>query len=314
MLSRRSQPPSRHDSPVVTTDLPLPPHPVAREAGQTTANPALGKEPPQSPRSHRAGDDKVNKIDTQPTMPPPSVPSQTPSALELRETAKQSRAEDRNARPVVESRSRNGSAAPSPRHRSTSPPSGPGTRNSSADSRTSRTRSDRRPPDGDEKKVDRESRETREPGPPTRRDSITHTRSERAGRERTSTRESDKDGEREKDRDRERDRGRDRHERERDKDRDRDRGERDRERGRDRDRDRERDRDRHRRGGDDKERDRERKERDSHNRGPSATVPSPSETTRPGRSQTEENLGKRRRGEEEVRLAPVNILSTLIFF
>ncbi|KAK0191289.1 transcription factor/nuclear export subunit protein 2-domain-containing protein [Armillaria mellea] len=303
-LSRRSQPPSRHDSPVAATDLPLPPHPVARDAGLTAANSALGKEPPQSPRSHRVGDDKVNKIDIQPTMPPPSVPSQTPSAQELRETAKQSilqkAAEDRNTRPVVESRSRNGSAAPSPRHRSTSPPSGPGTRNSSADSRTSRTRSDRRPTDGDEKKVDRESRETREPGPPTRRDSITHTRSERAGRERTSTREGDKDGEREKDRDRERDRGRDRHERERDKDRDRDRGERDRERGRDRDRDRERDRDRHRRGGDDKERDRERKERDSHNRGPSATVPSPSETTRPSRSQVDDNLGKRRRGEEEA--------------
>ncbi|KAK0490679.1 transcription factor/nuclear export subunit protein 2-domain-containing protein [Armillaria novae-zelandiae] len=251
-LSRRSQPPSRHDSPVVATDLPL--LPVAREAGQTTANSALGKEPPQSPRSHRAGDDKVNKLDIQPTMPPPSVPSQTLSAQEFRETGKSSQkvADDRNARPVVEARSRNGSAAPSPRHR---------TRNSSANSRTSRTRSDRRPTDGDEKKGDRESREAREPGPPTRRDSITHTRSERAGRERTSTREGDKDGEREKD---------------------------------------QRDRDRHRRGGDDKERDRERKERDSHNRGPSATVPSPSEATRPNRSQTDDSLGKRRRGEEEA--------------
>ncbi|KAG7448931.1 uncharacterized protein BT62DRAFT_653210 [Guyanagaster necrorhizus] len=303
-LSRRSQPPSRHDSPVVATDLPLSTRPVVREAGQATTNPALGKEPPQSPRSHRAGDDKINKPEAQPTMPPPSVPSQTLSAQELRETAKQSilrsekNTDDRNVRPAVESRSRNGSAAPSPRHRSISPPSGPGTRNSSADSRTSRTRSDRRPADGDEKKIERESREAREPGPPTRRDSITHTRSERAVRERTSTRDSDKDGEREKDRDRERDRGRDRHERERDKDRDRDRG--DRERERDRDRDRERDRDRHRRGGEDKERDRERKDRDSNTRGPNATAPAPSETTRPGRSQNDDNLGKRRRGEEEA--------------
>lgn len=272
--------------------------------------PTSNKEPPQSPRSHRPLEDKPQKV-----MPPPSAPSQTLSAQELRETAKQSigsrpdKSDERSARPSNDPRSQNGSAnaSPVPRRRSPSPP---GTRNGSADSRASggRPRSDRGSGDGnDDKKSNRESRQESHVG---RRDS----RSERAGRERNSAREAEKD----KDAERDRDRGiRDRHgdkerDRERDKDKDRrERGERDRERERERDRDRDRDRDRHRR--DDKDRDRDpRKERDPVGRDTptSAAALGPDSRGLPSRPDTsrhrdapngDDALGKRRRVEDEVR-------------
>ncbi|KZV72082.1 hypothetical protein PENSPDRAFT_733684 [Peniophora sp. CONT] len=152
-----------------------------------------------------------------PGMPPPMAPSQTPSAQELRETARQTMtrkaeeqaADERLARvPPTEPRHGNSRApSPSTRRRSVSPPTQPGTRNGSMDSRGSggRARDTER---GEERIGDHDTRA------PDRRDR----------RERTTTREAE----------REKDRGRDRHgERER-KDREREvrekeRGERDRE-------------------------------------------------------------------------------------
>lgn len=281
----------------------------------TLTNVTYGKEPPQSPRSHRA-DDKQPRSEK--VMPPPSAPSQTISAQELRETAKQSvmhrtdKSEDKPGRPSTDSRSQNGSAnaSPVPRRRSPSP-TRPGTRNASADSRASggHTRSDRGPGDSsdrpDDRKSDRDSRQDpRDHGSTLlRRDS----RSERSGRERISGREVDRDKDKDIDRDRDRDRVRDRHgDKERDRDRDKDRREKDRERDRERDRDRDRDRDRHRR--DDKDRDREgRKDRDTVSRhAPTSTVTPTSDSrslaTRPGHrdvSNGDENLGKRRRPTED---------------
>ena len=106
-------------------------------------------------------------------MPPPSAPSQTLSAQELRETAKQSianrpdKTDDQTTRPSNDSRSQNGSANASPvsRRRSPSPPVGPGTRNGSTDSRASggRPRSDRGSGDSndhlDDRKSNRDSRQ-----------------------------------------------------------------------------------------------------------------------------------------------------------
>lgn len=227
-------------------------------------------------------------------MPPPSVPSQTPSAQELRETAKQTIHRPEKLEPP---RTSGGSAAPSPRHRSPSPSSRPGTRNTSAESRASggRSRSDR-DPDRDDRR-DRENRQDpRDTSALNRRDSLTHNRSERSGRERVSTRDSDK----ELDRDKDRDRGRDRHgDREKERDRDLDRV---------RDRDRDRDRDRHRR--DDKDRDRDgRKERDINRIQPNG-IPAASQEDRglpsrpdPGRHRGvlsgEDGLGKRRRPPDD---------------
>lgn len=255
-----------------------------------TPTSALGKEPPQSPRNHRAQDEKQNRSDK--PMAPPSVPSQTLSAQELRETAKQTmvnrpeRPDDRPPRGSYQRDSTN--EPPVPRRRSVSPPSRPGTRNASADSRASggRARSDRG--SGDDKKSDRDNRqEPREHGSSHgRRDS----RTDRGTRDR----EKDKDVER----DRDRDRPRDRH-----GDREKERSHRDRDRERDRDRDR--DRDRHRR--DDKDRDREnRKDRDTAGRNGLSNAVAPAADgrglpTRPDPSRHrevpgyEESLGKRRR-------------------
>ena len=310
---------SRYSSPAVVAD-PSRSHgkevlrPQTPAQGPSNTHGTLGKEPPKSPRSHRPVDDKAPRADPNPVMPPPSVPSQTLSAQELRETAKQSigrppdKGEDKGVRSTNETRNQNGSADPSPtsRRRSASPLSRPGTRNPSAESRASggQARSDRGNADGDDKRSDRESRqEARDHGATLgRRDSLTHNRSDRGGRDRTD---KDKEGEK----DRERERGRDRHgDRDRDKERDRDRDrerdrDRDRERDRDRDRDRERDRDRHRR--DDKERDRDgRKERPAAN----TPVPVPEDRappTRPDPSRHrnaqngEEGLGKRRRPADD---------------
>ncbi|KAI0312477.1 transcription factor/nuclear export subunit protein 2-domain-containing protein [Amylostereum chailletii] len=271
------------------------------------------KPPPQSPRSYRM-DERPQRRDSQPIMAPPSNPSQTSEAHELRETAKlttgrkteeQQQSEDRPPRaPPSEPRYQNGgSRAPSPRRRSTSPPTRPGTRNGSVESRNSgeRSRSDRGDNDRDDKSADREGRsDTRAP---ERRESLSH-RSER--KERGSARDSDREKEREKER------GRDRHgDRDRDRDRTRDRGERDirdrdreRERGergeRDKERDRDRDRDRHRRDEKDVDRD-SRKEREASARGnpPSDERTGPPSRPDPSRhrngSTVDESLGKRRR-------------------
>lgn len=265
----------------------------ARESPLLQSSPGIDKEPPQSPHSLRLLDEKA-RPDALPAMPPPSVPSQTPSAQELRETAKQTIHRPEKLEPP---RTSGGSAAPSPRHRSPSPSSRPGTRNTSAESRASggRSRSDR-DPDRDDRR-DRENRQDpRDTSALNRRDSLTHNRSERSGRERVSTRDSDK----ELDRDKDRDRGRDRHgDREKERDRDLDRV---------RDRDRDRDRDRHRR--DDKDRDRDgRKERDINRIQPNG-IPAASQEDRglpsrpdPGRHRGvlsgEDGLGKRRRPPDD---------------
>ncbi|KAG2755797.1 hypothetical protein P692DRAFT_20853707 [Suillus brevipes Sb2] len=277
-------------------------------------------EPPHSPRPRT--DEKQSQPSPSEAMPPPSAPSQTISAQELRETAKQSignrppdRADDKRSQP--------GSGAPSPisRRRTPSPPPRPGTRTHSMESRASGRRSDRGSGDGDrpdDRPSDREARV--EPRVSTgRKDAATHPRSDKGTRERTSTRDSDRDrdserdrdsrrdrhGERDRDRDREKERDRDRErdrERERDKDKDRDRRDRDRER----DRDRDRDRDRHRR--DEKDRDRDsRKDREVSGRGPASTAASaaldtrnlptrPDPTRHSSRAQLgDDALGKRRR-------------------
>ncbi|KAF4602377.1 THO complex subunit 2 [Pleurotus pulmonarius] len=126
---------SRRASPIVNGDH-------AEANGQRPERPAS-----QSVDRYRPNEDKVSRNDTLPAqnipagMPPPSLPSQTLSAQELRETAKQSiaiKVDDKPGR-VNDVRSQNGSAAPSPSHRrrSQSPQSRPGTRNASADSRHS---------------------------------------------------------------------------------------------------------------------------------------------------------------------------------
>ncbi|PFH52601.1 hypothetical protein AMATHDRAFT_74079 [Amanita thiersii Skay4041] len=270
---------------------------ISKEQLSTQYTSSQGREPPQHPSAHRPHDDK--RMDVTPVMPPPSAPSQTPSAQELRETARQSIGRtDR-----LEPRSHNSSAAPSPRHRSPSPATRPGTRNPSSESRTSggRSRLDRGSSENapEDKRQEKDGRgEPRVHGmAPSRRDSLTHNRSDRGARERARDNEKDRD-------DRDRERGRDRHS---DRERDRDR-ERERERERARDRDRDRDRDRHRR--DEKDRDREsRKDRDDGNRGQSVTVPPPQDDralpTRPDPSRHravpsgEDGLGKRRRPIED---------------
>ncbi|KAI6047038.1 transcription factor/nuclear export subunit protein 2-domain-containing protein [Pisolithus marmoratus] len=256
------------------------------------------------------------------SMPPPIAPSQTLSAQELRETAKQTMGQRSSERPdgdrkPTDSRSQPGSKAssPLPQHRSSSPPPRAGTRNHSQESRTSGGRpSDRGDIDrSDERTSDRELRQ--EPRGMSRRDNgvPTMSRGERSARERGPTRESDRD--RESDRERDRERTRDRHgggerDRERDKEREKDRDRERRERDRERDRDRDRDRDRHRR--DDKDRDREsRKERDGSGRmiiptGPTATPEGRAVPTRPDpvrhRSTAQpidDALGKRRRPTDD---------------
>lgn len=163
------------------------------------------------------GDDKAT-----PGMPPPAVPSQTMSAQELRETAKQTMHRHDRAPEAVPAtpptapttttatpKKAVDSVTSSPRRRSPSPQSRPGTRNHSTDSRASGGK----------------TRSTKDSGrqEPTRRDSLTHVRSDRPRRE------SERD-------DRDRDRGgRDRHgdgrdshrERERERDHNRDRHRRD---------------------------------------------------------------------------------------
>ncbi|KAK7060210.1 THO2 plays a role in transcriptional elongation [Paramarasmius palmivorus] len=295
-------PPSeRHDEIRPSSAATNGPPPINERVSTIKDASTSGSPSPQSPRGPRRTDDKPPAVDAQPTMPPPTAPSQTSSAQELRETAKQSmtrpdrleKSEDKTSRSTNEPRSQNGSAAPSPRGRSNSPPSRPGTRNHSSDSRASggRSRSERANAEVDDKRSDREH------AGPVRRDSLTHSRSERSGRDRSES-------EREKDRDSRRDRHGDR-ERERDRDRDR---ERDREKDRDRERDRDRHGDRHRRDEKDRERERDRKERDggrTQNAGNGSSAPSDDRNplqrpdTSRHRNGTEESLGKRRRGADD---------------
>ncbi|KAJ7667690.1 transcription factor/nuclear export subunit protein 2-domain-containing protein [Mycena polygramma] len=265
-------PNSRFSSPVSASDTRAP----AKDLPIAPGLSALGKEPPQSPRSYRAGEEKPSRPDGQP-MPPPAAPSQTQVAQELRETAKQTMSrstKEEEKRP--ESRAQNGSRAPSPRRRSPSPTSRPGTRNHSSESRASGGRSGRTAELGvDDKRPDRDARqEVRDHASAlTRRDSLTHNRTDRGPRERPM---GDKD-ERDKDR-------RDRH------------GERDRDRERERDRDR--DRDRHRR--DDVRKDRG----PPPNNGPAAVVEDRALPTRPDPRHNrnglpEDGLGKRRRPADD---------------
>ncbi|KAL4082005.1 transcription factor/nuclear export subunit protein 2-domain-containing protein [Scleroderma yunnanense] len=291
------------------------PTPITREAPRSSrlAPPITMLSPRDAPETPQQKFD-----DKQAPMPPPIAPSQTLSAQELRETAKQTigqrssdKSDDRRP-PTGDSRSQPGSKAPSPspRHRSSSPPPRTGTRNHSQESRTSGERpSDRGDGDrADERLSDRELRQ--EPRAMSRRDnSASHVPRERSARDRGSARESDRE-----DRERDRERARDRHgerDRERDKDRDREREKDKDRRERDRERDRDRDRDRHRR--DDKDRDREsRKERDGSSRtvlvptGPTATPEARGLPTRPDPSRHrstaqpgDDALGKRRRPTED---------------
>ncbi|TDL29757.1 hypothetical protein BD410DRAFT_710827 [Rickenella mellea] len=264
---------------------------------------------------HSRPADDTGRPDLIQAMPPPSEPRQTHSAQELRSTAKQTTIihEDKQGKTGPT----DGSSS-SPYVRSNSPPTRPGTRNPSADSRASapgeKSRSDRGgdTDTGEDRRASREGvlarAEPRERGNSGHRDVI-HGRSERNGRDRIPgvSREA-RESEREKDADRERDRVRDR-DKDRERDRDRDKG-RDRDRDRERDRDRDRDRDRHRR--DEKERDREhRKDRESYT---SSSVPRepgvPAEhglPTRPDMSRNragvhpggDETLGKRRRPADD---------------
>ncbi|KAG6831879.1 hypothetical protein H0H92_006996 [Tricholoma furcatifolium] len=300
---KHSQSPKPPDAPVSQTDgvkSSLPPHMnELREPGKDDTSPRSRYSSPSHPRGSPSQSSPSGKSKNGPAMPPPSVPSQTPSAQELRETARQSIRADK----LEVARSGGGSGAPSPRIRSPSPTSRPGTRNHSAESRASggRSRSDRG--NSDERRVDRDGRQDSRDHTTglSRRDSVTHTRSDRSGRERTSAREVDKDGDRDKER--ERPRERDRHERDKDRERDRERGH-DSDRPRERDRDRDRDRDRHRR--DDKDRDRDsRKERDATRSQANTPAITPDDRALPPRPEprrsmaADDGLGKRRRPTDD---------------
>lgn len=259
------------------------------------------------------------------TMPPPTIPSQKPSAQELRETAKMtmsSRPPDKFEMDKFSQYDQNGHL---PRRRSTSP-SRPGTRNPSLDSRGSPGHS--RSAGEDERRDSRLGLSRRESA-----------RSERSARDRPSGRDGRESDREDRERERERDRHGDRERKERDRtERDKDR-ERERERERDRERERERERDRDRNGGRDSrdrhrrdERDRKerpaaresaREQRDSgweSARELTAAIPAapaevptrPSDTPSRHRSTTkgEDGLGKRRRpADDDVSKSPFHFAS-----
>lgn len=237
-------------------------------------------------------------------MAPPSTPSQTLSAQELRSTRVGSRAERAGQSPRPE-------PSKSPAVRSPSPATRPGTRNASADSGRSvdkereRARYDRHL-DAESTEDGKRSANLEAPSRAERSGAhreVLHGRSERNGRDRipgSSTRDLDRD--RDRDSDREREKGRDR-----EKDRDREREKRDREPShREREREKDRDhRDRHRR--DDKERDRGRREPrvTGSELPPEAITTSRTDgnrhRTRTGSTHSDETLGKRRRpADDEV--------------
>lgn len=306
--------------------------PPLRPAGVSTADlrkevlqVANGHSRPATPQPPQSGStDNTVKEGLQPHPPrvqepvqkpmaPPSKPSQTLSAQELRSTRVGSRAERAGQSPRPE-------PSKPPAVRSPSPATRLGSRNASADSGRSadkereRARYDR--------SLDAESAEegkrTANLETPSRAErsgahrEVLHGRSERNGRDRipgSSTRDLDRD--RDRDSDREWEKGR-----ERDKDRDREREKRDREPShREREREKDRDhRDRHRR--DDKERDRGRREP----RGNGSELPQEAGTTsrtdgnrhrtRTGSTHSDETLGKRRRPADDE----VSKLSVLLSF
>lgn len=228
-------------------------------------SPSNARDPPHSPRGHRGPD---GGRESPQSMPPPTIPSQKPSAQELRETAKMTMNSRLPEKPDLDkSMSQYDQNGHPPRRRSNSP-SRPGTRNPSTDSRGS---------GGQPRSAGEDERRDSRPGP-ARRESM---RSERGARERAlgrDGRESDRE-----DRERERDRHGERERKERDRnERDKDR-ERERERERDRERERERERDRDRNGGRDS-RDRHRRdERDRKER------PAARESVREQRESTRES-------------------------
>ena len=276
MVKRTRLEPTNAESPKPSGSSDAKPQPDASlTIGGVSAVPETGAHEStliQSPNLTVSPPPENARLEAQATMPPPSVPSQTPSAQELRETARQTinRAEKSDNKILFGVEPRSGSPK-----RSLSPVSHSGTRNNSADSGASIPRS--RPDVGtEEKRPELQS--------PVRRDSLTHTRGDRSGRDRVG-RDNEKDSERD------RERGRDRH-----GDR-----ERDRERERERDRDhRDRDRDRYRRD----EKDREKKDRTSN---PPLNITSDDRAqTRPAHRNAqngEDALGVKRKrlSEDEVR-------------
>jgi len=278
-----------------------------------TNHPSSVRDPPHSPRGYRGPDERRESPQT--TMLPPTIPSQKPSAQELRETAKMTMGSRLPEKPEMDrSSSQHDQNGHPPRRRSNSP-SRPGTRNPSVDSRGSA---------GHSRSAGEDERRDSRPGP-SRREG---TRSERGMRDRVSGRDGRESDREDRERERERDRHGERERKERDRnERDKDR-ERERERERDRERERERERDRDRNGGRDSrdrhrrdERDRKerpaaresaREQRESMResaREPTTATPStPAETpTRPSdtpsrhRSSTkgEDGLGKRRRPADD---------------
>jgi len=282
-----------------------------------TSHPSSARDPPHSPRGHRGPDER--RESPQNTMLPPMIPSQKPSAQELRETAKMTMSSRLPDKPDMDKSSSQHDQNGHPSRQRSNSPSRPGTRNPSLDSRGSA---------GQSRSAGEDERRDARPGP-SRRESM---RSERGARDRASGRDGresdreDRDRERERDRHGERERKeRDRNEREKDRERERER-ERDRERERERERDRDRNggrdsRDRHRRDERDrKERPAAREQRESgrdSTREPTTATPAtpvetptrPSDTPSRHRSATkgEDGLGKRRRpADDDVSSNPIS--------
>ena len=278
---------------------------------------------PHSPRGHRGPDERRDSPQT--TMLPPTIPSQKPSAHELRETAKMTIGSRLPDKPDMDRPSSQHDQNGHPPRRRSNSPSRPGTRNPSLDSRGSAGQS--RSAGEDERRDSRAG--------PSRRDSM---RSERGARDRASGRDGRESDREDRERERERDRHGERERKERDRN-ERDNRERERERERDRERERERERDRDRNGGRDSrdrhrrdERDRKerpaarestREQRDSGResaREPTVVTPAtpvetptrPSDTTSRHRSaiKGEEGLGKRRRpADDDVSANPFHFAS-----
>ena len=192
---------------------------------------AYGKDhsrpPSPSGTSHSSTRDRgldERRESPQSNMPPPTIPSQKPSAHELRETAKMSMSSRLPDKPDTDKSSPYDQNGHPPRRRSISP-SRPGTRNPSLDSRGSA---------GHSRSAGEDERRESRPGPSRRESARLERRGRPSGRD---GRESDRE---ERERERERDRHGDRERKERDRtERDKDR-ERERERERDRERERER--------------------------------------------------------------------------
>lgn len=286
-----------------------------------TSYPSSARDPPHSPRGHRGPDERRESPQT--TMPPPTIPSQKPSAHELRETAKMTMGSRLPDKPDMDKSSFQHDQNGHPPRRRSNSPSRPGTRNPSLDSRGS---------PGQSRSAGEDERRDTRPGP-SRRESI---RSERGARDRASGRDGRESDREDRERERERDRHGERERKERDRnEREKDR-ERERERERDRERERERERDRDRNGGRDsrdrhRREERERKERPAaresareqresgrdSTREPTTAAPvtpveapaRPSDTPSRHRSATkgEDGLGKRRRpADDDVSIKSVS--------